>query len=97
MANFKIIPYRDNNGYIIQGRKAFFVSDKTVTKASGGYAIANLIWCPEREGLRWIGHCENCELFAGHKQHEGVICQTNKPINAGKRIPDYKPQNTKPK
>lgn len=88
MANFKIIPYRDRDGYVIQNCKAFFVRDKKVTKASGGYAIANLIWCPEREGLRWIGHCENCKSFAGHKRYEGVKCRTDKPLNARKTSPD---------
>ncbi len=88
MANFKVIPYRNIDGYVIQNRKAIFVRDKTVTKVSGVCIIAKLIWCPEREGLRWIGHCENCERFAGHKKYEGVKCRTNKPLNAGKTIPD---------
>ena len=82
MANFKLIQYRNIDGYVIQNRKAIFVRDKTVTKKVGsGYIIAKLIWCPEREGLRWIGHCENCELFDGHKKYKGVKCRTNKPIN----------------
>ena len=87
MAYYKIIPYRDYNGYVIHKRKAIFVGNKG-KKFGGGYAIANLIWCPEREGLRWIGHCEKCELFAGHKRYEGVICKTNKSINAGETNPD---------
>ena len=87
MDYYKIIPYRDNHGYVIHKRKAIFLRDKG-KKLGGGYAIANLIWCPERGHLRWIGHCEKCELFAGHKRYEGVICKTNKPINAGETNPD---------
>lgn len=82
MADIKIIPYRDSKGYIIVKYKPVWSHD--AIKKSGGYKSASLIWCPERETLRWIGHCENCELFAGHKQHYGVQCRTDKPINSGK-------------
>lgn len=85
MAKYKVVVYRDNDGYIISSKKPIWTNSK---KASGGYKIASLIWCPERECLRWIGHCENCGLFDGHEQYRGVRCKSTKPLNAGKINPD---------
>lgn len=90
VVKYKIIPYRDYDGFIISSHVPIWNPDKKAPKPSGGCRAANLIWCPEKEGLRYIGHCEACEFgkFAGHKQTVGVKCRTSKPLNAGHPWPD---------
>lgn len=88
----KIIPYRDKDGYLMANAKPIYGNGRTRSNlphyASGGYKLAHLLWCPERESLIWIGHCESCELFAVHKRYEGVICLTKKQTTAGEHYPD---------
>ncbi len=50
-------------------------------KTSGGYLAANLVYCPDSDGLKWIGNCEKCELFSGHQRYKGVKCESSKPNN----------------
>lgn len=77
---YKIIPYRDTDGYVIRDKIPIFGK----LKSGGGHTSAVLLWCPELEQLQWIGHCEKCDKFFGHERYEGVRCKTNKEINAGK-------------
>lgn len=75
----QVIEYRTKDGKLFKpGEKPYYVEGK---KTSGGYLAANLVFCPETDGLRWIGHCEKCELFRGHKRYQGVKCESTKPNN----------------
>lgn len=75
-----IIEYRNKYGALFKpGEKPYWLDNKK--KTSGGYLAANLVHCPETDGLRWIGHCLTCEYFKGHKRYQGVKCESAKPYN----------------
>ena len=80
--DYQVIPYRDNDGYIIQGRKALPYTDGR--NLSGGYVKASLVWCPVTNGLRWIGHCPGCKEFAGYAKFKGVRCKNKGQAQGGK-------------
>ena len=76
----QVIPYRNKHGTIYPpGAKPIYLED--AKKTSGGYLAANIVFCPESDGLKWIGHCEKCELFSGHERYKGVRCESTKPYN----------------
>lgn len=73
----QLIPYRNTEGYLMRGF-AIFRRDEPCKNIELGYA-AKYVFCPERNGLIWIGHCEGCEHFAGHVENKGVNCKSRKP------------------
>lgn len=77
----QVIEYRNKHGALFKpGEKPYWLDDKQ-KHTSGGLLLANLVFCPETDGLRWIEHCERCELFRGHKRYQGVKCESTKPYN----------------
>lgn len=75
----QVIPYRNKHGALFKpNEKPYYVEGQ---KTSGGYLAANLVHCPETDGLRWIGHCLKCEYFKGHQRYQGVKCESAKPYN----------------
>ena len=75
-----VIPYRNKDGKLYAPEyKPRFVDD--AKKSSGMYCAAKFIFCPESDGLKWIGNCEKCELFRGHKRYVGIKCKSKKPYN----------------
>lgn len=74
----QVIPYRNKHGALYNpGEKPQYIPERKTT--SGGYLVANLVFCPESGGLKWIGHCEKCTLFNGHQRYQGVRCESTKP------------------
>lgn len=75
----QVIEYRNKHGARFKpGEKPYWKTNKK-KHTSGGLLLANLVFCPETDGLRWIGHCEKCKLFNGHKLYHGVRCESTKP------------------
>lgn len=76
----QVIPYRNKHGTLYPPEaKPIYLGD--AKKTSGGYLAANMVLCPETQGLKWIGHCEKCQLFSGHQRYQGVKCESTKPYN----------------
>lgn len=77
----QVIEYRNKYGALFKPyEKPYWLDDKT-KHTSGGLLLANLVFCPETDGLRWIGHCITCEYFKGHQLYQGVKCESAKPYN----------------
>lgn len=73
----RILEYRDQQGYIMdESCKPVFLAD--AKKAQSMQRIARYVYCPESEGLIYIGKCEKCNLFCGHEQYNGVKCASQK-------------------
>lgn len=68
--------YLDKDGEEIRPQdKPIFVR-KPTKKQRMLKRMAKYVRCNREtvQGLIWIGHCEDCELFGGHVQHKGIIC-----------------------
>ena len=77
----QVIEYRNKKGELFKPEEKPYWLDDKQKHTSGGLLLANLVFCPETDGLRWIGHCEKCELFSGHKRYHGIKCESTKPNN----------------
>lgn len=70
-----ITPYLDKEGREMRpDKKPVFVRDGE--KAQSYARVACYVQCerPDIQGLIWIGNCEKCKHFKGHKMYHGVNC-----------------------
>lgn len=70
-----LLPYLDKDGREMRPEiKPVFLRDET--KAQSYARVARYVECKRKDiqGLIWIGHCENCPNFQGHKKYNGVNC-----------------------
>lgn len=68
-----LLPYLDKDGYEMKPEnKPVFLRE--TTKAQSYARVAKYVSCPLTGGMKWIGHCEECKKFKGHKKYKGVKC-----------------------
>lgn len=83
LSSMQTVEYRNTEGYIIDPQmKPRFdrKMDEENMRGSWLRCAAKYALCPETGSLKWLGHCEDCELFGGHIKHVGISCNSTKEI-----------------